>query len=199
MMRRFVLSLAMLALASPAGAAAAWDLRDGGITVQAHADDQGRGVVHASVDIAAPPAVVFRVILDCDRAARMSPGVKSCQIISRAPDGTEIREHTVKWGFFLPTLRSTSRVTREPDREIRFTCIGGDIRACEGSWRLEPLDGGARTHVVYDLWATSPFAAPAGLISGMMRHDVPQSLRALRRECEDDERRAGAPPYMTAR
>ncbi|WP_354068369.1 SRPBCC family protein [Caulobacter sp. 1776] len=183
-MRRLVVLFAFLVLAGPARAAAEWDIKGDGIAVEAHADDHGRGMVRASVDIAAPPAVVFRVILDCDRAARMSPGVKSCRVVSRAPDGTEIREHTVKWGFFLPTLRSTSRVTLEPDREIHFTCIGGDIRACDGSWRLEPLDGGQRTRVIYDMWATSPFAVPAGLISGMMRHDVPQSLRALRRECE---------------
>jgi len=184
-MRRLVSLFAILAFVGPAQAAAEWDMRDGGIAVETRADDHGRGMVRASVDIAAPPAVVFRVILDCDRAARMSPGVKSCRVVSRAPDGTEIREHTVKWGFFLPTLRSTSRVTLEPDRLIRFTCIGGDIRACEGSWKLEPLDGGQRTHVVYEMWAASPFAVPAGMVSGMMRRDVPQSLRALRRECED--------------
>jgi uncharacterized protein YndB with AHSA1/START domain len=185
MMRRLVPLALLLVLAGPARAAAEWELKDGGIVVDAHADDHGRGMVRASVDIAAPPAVVFRVILDCDLAARMSPGVKSCRVVSRAADGTEIREHTVKWGFFLPTLRSTSRVSLEPDRLIRFTCIGGDIRACEGSWKLEPLDGGQRTRVTYDMWAASPFAVPASLVSGMMRRDVPQSLRALRRECED--------------
>ncbi len=184
MMRRPVLLLALLALAGPARAAIARDLGADGIAVEAHADDHGRGVVRASVDIAAPPAVVFDVILDCARAARMSPGVKSCRVVSRAPDGSEIREHTVKWGFFWPTLRSTSRVTLTPDREIRFTCIGGDIRACEGFWRLEPLEGGQRTRVIYDLWATAPVAVPAGLVSAMMRRDVPSSLKALRRECE---------------
>ena len=184
MMRRPVLLLALLALAGPARGAIAGDRGGAGIGVAAQADDHGRGVVRASVDIAAPPAVVFDVILDCARAARMSPGVKSCRVVSRAPDGSEIREHTVKWGFFWPTLRSTSRVTLTPDREIRFTCIGGDIRACEGFWRLEPLEGGQRTRVIYDLWATAPVAVPAGLVSAMMRRDVPSSLKALRRECE---------------
>jgi len=188
-MRRLVPLLILIALASPiwagpARADAEWETKGDGIAVDARADDRGRGMVRASVDIAAPPDVVFRVILDCDRAARMSPGVKSCRVVSRAPDGTEIREHTVRWSIFLPTMRSTSRVTLEPNREIHFTCIGGDIKACDGSWRLEPLDGGTRTRVTYDMWATSPFAVPAGMISGMMRRDVPNSLKALRRECE---------------
>ncbi|WP_454718402.1 SRPBCC family protein [Caulobacter segnis] len=183
-MRRLVPFVLLIALAGPARADAEWETKGDGITVDAQADNHGRGMVRASVDIAAPPAVVFRIILDCDRAARMSPGVKSCRVVSRAPDGTEIREHTVRWSFFLPTMRSTSRVTLIPDREIHFTCIGGDIRACDGSWRLEPLDGGTRTRVTYDMWASSPFPAPAGMISAMMRKDVPSSLKALRRECE---------------
>lgn len=181
-MRRLLPLLALLALATPA--AASGPPPADGVVVEAHADARGRGSVRANIEIDAPPAVVFRTILDCARAARMSPGVKSCRVVSRAPDGTEIREHTVKWSFFLPTLHSTSRVTLEPDRLIRFTCIGGDIRACDGSWRLEPLDGGQRTRVTYDLWATAPFAVPAGVIGGVMRRDVPNALRALRRECE---------------
>lgn len=184
-MRRFApLALLLLTIAAPARAASEWAVKNDGVQVEAHADDQGRGVVRASIEIAAPPSVVYRVILDCDRAARMSPGVKRCKVIAREPDGSEIREHTVKWGFFLPSMQSRARLALRPDREIRFTCIGGDIRACDGFWRLEPLDGGARTRVTYDLWATAPFAVPAALVSGLMRRTVPQSLAALRRECE---------------
>lgn len=183
-MRRLAPFLLLIALVGPAKADAEWETKGDGIKVEAQADNRGRGMVLANVDIDAPPGVVFRTILDCDRAARMSPGVKSCRVVSRAADGTEVREHTVRWSIFLPTMRSTSRVTLVPDREIHFTCIGGDIRACDGSWRLEPLDGGRRTRVTYDMWATAPFAVPAGMISAMMRKDVPSSLKALRRECE---------------
>ena len=188
-MRRLAPFLLLIALAGPApaqarGADAEWETRGDGIAIEAQADNHGRGMVRANVDIDAPPSVVFRIILDCNRAARMSPGVKTCRVVSRAADGTEIREHTVRWSIFLPTMRSTSRVTLVPDREIHFTCIGGDIRACDGAWRLEPLDGGRRTRVTYDMWATAPFAVPSGMISAMMRKDVPSSLKALRRECE---------------
>jgi len=184
MMRRLIPFILLIALAGPALADAEWEAKGDGLAVEAQADDHGRGRVRAHIEIDAPPAVVFKTILDCDRAPRMNPGVKRCRIVSRGADGTEIREHTVRWGFFLPTLRSTSRVVLDPDREIRFTCIGGDIRACDGAWKLEPLDAGRRTRVTYDMWATAPFAVPAGIIGGMMRRDVPQSLKALRRECE---------------
>ncbi len=182
-----ILALTGLALTGPALADDDWaeKLRAGDIPIEAHADPKGRGgMVKAAIDIPAAPLVVWKTILDCNRAARMTPGVKGCRVIARAPDGrSETREHRVKWGFFLPTLRSTSRVDLEPDRAIHFTCIGGDIRACEGSWTLEPLKGGG-TRVTYEMWAAAPFALPIPILSSLMRRDVPDALRALRRECE---------------
>lgn len=189
MMRR-LLSLILIGstLSGPALADTDWSqrLRAGEIPIEAHADARGRGgMVKAAIDIPASPEVVWRTILDCDRAARMTPSVKRCKVISRAPNGrSETREHVVKWGFFLPSMRSTSRVDLEPDRLIRFICIGGDIKACEGSWTLEPLKGGG-TRVTYEMWAAAPFAVPTSVLSGLMRRDVPEALRALRRECED--------------
>jgi hypothetical protein len=34
------------------------------------------------------------------------------------------------------------------------------------------------------MWAAAPFAVPTSVLSGLMRRDVPDALRALRRECE---------------
>lgn len=146
-------------------------------------DEQGHGVVSAQTEIAAPPELVYRTLLDCDRAARIIPGVRRCTVIASGADG-EIREHVVRFSFFLPAVRSTSRVTLEPNRLIRFTCIGGDIRACEGAWRLTSVDGGRRTQVDYDFWASPPFGLPLDFVGRMMRRDAPIALQALRRECE---------------
>ena len=186
-MMRSWFALALVFLAGPALADARWTsrLRAGEIPIEAHADARGRGgMVKAAIDIPAPAAVVWRTILDCDRAARMTPGVKGCRVLSRAADGrSETREHLVKWSFFLPTLRSISRVDYEAQRVIRFTCVSGDIRACEGSWTLEPINAGTATRVTYEMWAAAPFALPAPMLSSLMRRDVPDALRALRREC----------------
>jgi carbon monoxide dehydrogenase subunit G len=188
---RHRISLILLLLASPALADAGWAerLSQGEIPIEAHADAQGRGgMVKAAIDIPAPASVVWRTILDCDRAARMTPGVKRCRVLNRAANGrSELREHLVKWSFFLPTLRSTSRIDLEPDRSIRFTCVGGDIQACEGSWSLEPIRGGTATRVTYEMWAAAPFALSAPLLSSLMRRDVPDALKALRRECLEAE------------
>jgi carbon monoxide dehydrogenase subunit G len=185
-----VVALVVLALPGPAPAGEApssdWlrKVAAGDIPLEVRPDPGGRGgEVRAMIDIAAPPQTVWRTILDCERAARMTPSVKRCTVLSRDPDGrTEIREHVVKWSFLLPALRSTSRLTLEPYRRIMFRCEDGDIRDCEGQWLLEPLDEGRITRVTYENRARAPYGLPSGLAVAAMRRDVPAALRALRRE-----------------
>jgi uncharacterized protein YndB with AHSA1/START domain len=182
-MRLIVLAFALSATLATSVGGVEGDERGGGVEVSMRLDAQGHGVVQARTEIAAPPEVVYRTLLDCDRAARIMPGVRRCKVVSSDAAG-EIREHIVRFSFFLPPLRSTSRVTLEPNRLIRFTCIRGDIRACEGAWRLTPIDGGRRTQVAYDFWASPPFGLPIDLVGRMMRRSAPAALQALRRECE---------------
>ncbi len=190
-MRDRALVVAVMMLAVPAVARAQdvnpdWlrKIESGDIALEAHADPSGRGgQVRAMIDIAAPPQAVWSTILDCERAARMTPSVKRCTVLSRDAGGrVELREHVVKWSFLLPALHSTSRLTLDPYRRIGFRCEGGDIKDCEGQWRLEPLEGGKATRVTYENRATAPFGLPNGLAAVAMRRDVPAALRALRRE-----------------
>lgn len=159
-------------------------VESGGVALEVHAEPGGRGgAVRAMIDIAAPPQTVWDTILDCERAARMTPSVKRCTVLERDAAGRiELREHVVKWGFLLPALHSVSRLTLEPFRRIGFRCEGGDIKDCEGQWLLEPLDDGRATRVTYENRATAPFGLPDGLATMAMRRDVPAALRALRRE-----------------
>ncbi|PVM89940.1 cyclase [Caulobacter radicis] len=155
-----------------------------GVAARVRAGADGRGEVRAAIDIPAPPERVWRTILDCRLAERMTPSVKRCTVLERSPDGrTETREHWIKRGLFSPMLRSVSRLELEPGRRIGFRCIGGDIDDCEGQWLLTPLDDGAATRVVYENKVSAPFGLPAGMAAAAMRRDVPAALLALKREC----------------
>lgn len=187
----FLSCLAALAHALPARADLALDaewirrVETGEVALDVRADPSVHvGEVRAAIDIAAPPQVVWRTILDCDRAARMTPSVRRCTVLSRSPDGrAETREHRVKWSLLLPPLRSVSELALAPYRSIAFRCIGGDIRDCQGRWLLTPLAGGAGTRVIYENRASAPFGLPSGVVASAMRRDVPAALAALRREC----------------
>lgn len=166
-------------------------LARGGVHAEVRPDGGGvSGVVHGAVDIAATPEVVWSTILDCRRAGRMAPSVKSCRVMSRDPDGGwDVREMTVRWNAVMPTFRTVFRSEFEPPGVIRFRCTGGDIRYCRGAWRLEPLADG-RTRVIYENRASSPIPGPAMIARAAMRMDVADALRALRREAEASARRA---------
>ncbi|MBO9709921.1 MAG: SRPBCC family protein [Caulobacter sp.] len=178
--------LALVMLASPPPARAREPKIPDGVTLEVQAEPGGRGgLVRAAVDIQAPPETVWRAILDCDRAGRMTPNVKRCTVVSRDADGLgEVREHVLRWGFLMPTLHSVARLDFQPYRRIAFRCLSGDIRNCQGEWRLEPVQGGHATHVTYENRATAPFGLPTGFATLAMRRDVPAALAALRRECE---------------
>ncbi|WP_426029471.1 SRPBCC family protein [Caulobacter sp. DWP3-1-3b2] len=186
----FVVAVMMLAcpeLAMAANAANAdWvrQVERGDIALDAHPDAGGRGgSVRAMIDIDAPPDAVWRTILDCQRAARMTPSVRRCTVLSRDPSGrTETREHVIKWSFLLPAFHSVSRLELDPPRKIVFRCVDGDIKDCEGAWLLESRNGGKATRVTYQNRARAPYGMPSGLAAMAMRRDVPAALRALRRE-----------------
>jgi len=190
---RLILSLALvLGLSSGGVARADWSpdpatlaqLSRGGVHAEVHPDGSGvSGVVFGAVDIDAPPAVVWRTITDCGRAGRMAPNIRSCRITARDPDGRwDIREMIVRSGL-MPSFRTEFRSDFTPLRSIRFRCTAGDIRFCDGQWRLEPLAGG-HTRVLYENRASSPFPAPAIIARAAMRMDLADALRALRRESE---------------
>ena len=191
-MPRLGLVVAVVLLACPGLATAAdapsadWvrQVERGDIALEAHPDPSGRGgAVRAMIDIDAPPEAVWRTILDCQRAARMTPSVRRCTVLSRDASGkTETREHVVKWSFLLPAFHSVSRLELDAPRRIAFRCVDGDIKDCEGQWLLEPLDGGKATRVTYENRARAPYGMPSGLAAMAMRRDVPAALRALRRE-----------------
>lgn len=155
-----------------------------GVFAEVSPDPDGTaGIVRGRVDIEAPPAVVWSVILDCRRARRMAPNVKSCKVVDRADDGSwDIREMVVAPPL-VPKVRSVFRSSYEPVRRITFKCAGGDVKLCEGEWRLTPLpSGGTRVH--YTNRAASPYPAiPAGLTRDAMRNDMVRALKALRKEC----------------
>ena len=191
-MRLSALALAALLCAFASGPAAAWELDAAGLT----AVEQGRpwvlvrpepdgdqGLVRGAIDIAAPPAVVWRTISDCDLAPRMVATLKSCRILERDPAGRwDIREHISRPTFFLPPVRSVFRSDYEGERLIRFHRTAGDLERLEGEWRLVELPNGAGTRVLYENRATAPFRLPGALVRMALRRDVPDALLALRRE-----------------
>src|ERR1700687_855698 len=106
--------------------------------------------VSAAIDIQAPPEAVWAVMVDCDRAPKFVPDLKSCRILESDPQGAwDVREHMIDWAWFLPMIRNVFRSDYDRPRLLTFHCVDGDLKESDGEWRLEPRNNGSATRVFY--------------------------------------------------
>lgn len=151
----------------------------------------GAGLIHAAIDIAAPPRTVWAVMTDCKMAARLVVTVTSCKILQGDQrTGWDVREQVTRGNLFVPAIRNVFRSDYQPYSLIRFHRISGDLRIEDGEWRLEPIDGGAGTRVVYVNRVAANIVAPAFVVRAGMKHDTPKVLLNLRRESMAAARRS---------
>ncbi len=179
-MTKTVLALAAV-LASATGAHAA----EPPATATVTADPQGAaGIIHGQVDIAAPRAVVWSILIDCAQVPRLMVNVKYCHILQRDPAGRwDVREQVTK-ASLLPGVRTVMRSDYVAPHTVAFHRTDGDFKILEGEWRLEPINGGAGTRVIYESRMSSPVAAPAFLVRAVLRSDLPKTLENLRTASE---------------
>jgi Polyketide cyclase / dehydrase and lipid transport len=175
-----------------ASAAPAWaptatgeqELRDGRPVSQVDAAPDGAVLIHAAIDIPAPPKVVWTVMSDCARANRLVVTVTSCRILESDPaHNTEVRETVTKGNLIVPTIHNVVREELQPYTVIKFQKAGGDLREEQGEWRLVALQGGAGTRVIYENLVSADIMAPAPLVRAGMRKDVAKVMINLKREC----------------
>jgi len=138
--------------------------------------------VRATIDIAAPPAIVWAVLADCDRAPKIIPNMESCRVVQRDPAGKwELRE-TVLAVMLLPRIRSVVRNEMEPGRRLVFKRVGGDMRISDGELRIEPLAKGKATRVHYEALFATSMIVPQFLIDQAAARDFPTFFRNIERE-----------------
>jgi carbon monoxide dehydrogenase subunit G len=160
--------------------------------VEVEADTHGAsGDIRAQVDIAAPPATVWKVLIDCAEVPHLMVGAKSCRVLQHDPSGRwDVREQ-VSQGALLPAIRTVLRSDYDAPRAVHFHRIDGDLKVLEGDWKLEPLDSGLRTRVSYDSRVTAPFGLPAFLARSVLRKDFPRTMNNLRAACEAAQAKGG--------
>ncbi len=139
------------------------------------------GHVVGVVDIAAPAARVWKILFECSKAPLILPNLTYCGVLEVGPGHAwDVREHRLRWLSMLPELRSQFRSEYEVGKRIRFSRVGGDMRALEGEWRLTPLAGGAATRLTYTAIVGFGALIPGFVIRGALERDIPGFLSAIR-------------------
>ena len=189
---RLAASLAVAAAVLAATRAAAWEpdgpaqatMRADGAWAEVEAQADGVGLIHAAVDIAAPPKLVWRIMTDCRETPKLITSADPCRVLSADPAGAwDVREQVTHGDWIVPTIHNVYRSDYQPYSLIRFHKVGGDLKVEDGEWRLEPLNGGRATRVIYVNRVPADIHAPAGLVRAGLRSDTPKGLLNLRREC----------------
>ncbi len=158
------------------------DHSDVDVTVSLDSAEQS-GSARASVRIHAPREVVFALVTSCAEAPRLVPGLKSCEVLETAPDGSWQRiRHVIDYSWYVPRLTYEILATYEPPAKVRLERTSGDLRVLRGSWILESDGDYTIAHHTVDL---SPgFWVPHWLVRATLRRDLPRMLRALRARAE---------------
>jgi len=151
-------------------------------------DRQGdaAALVFGAVDIDAPRSVVWNIMLDCNFAPNIVPGLKACEIVEHGVDGLwDIREHHVSFGAIFSDFVNIFRSDYIPNQEIQFHLVGGDLKTQEGVWRLESTGADqSMTRVYYRARLAIGKPVPRFLIRRTISKDMPRIFSALKETAE---------------
>ena len=137
----------------------------------------------------APPARVWALVSKCDDYVLNMPSVAASREISRAGDETTqftaVCEVTADVPFPFSDLTSVSRATMTVDAKTggytrAWTLISGDYEVNDGSWRLVPIDGGAKTRVTYRIHVKPRTSLPDSVIQSAQQSRLPGVIQRLR-------------------
>ena len=158
-------------------------LRSGRAWAEVLPDADGAALIRAAVDIAAPPSTVWAVMTDCKLAHRFIADLNSCTVLSGDQrQGWDVRDQFSHGNLFLPQIHNVVRSEYLPFTLIRFTKAGGDLAIEDGEWRLESLNGGAGTRVIYINRVKANILVPAVFVRAGLRGSTPKVLMNLQRE-----------------
>ena len=101
-----------------------------------------------TIDVAAPPELVFRLARDVERWPRLLPHYASVHVLERRPDGSVVARMVARrplvslLGLGLPVAWRARTWSEEADCRLRFVHQGGATAGMDVTWRIEDRAGG---------------------------------------------------------
>lgn len=118
-----------------------------------------------SIDVAAPPELVFRLARDVEAWPRLLPHYVDVRVVERRTDGSVVARMIARrplvpvLGFGIPVAWRSRTWTEPETRRLRFEHLGGATAGMDVTWRIESAPGGCRVSIEHDfrprlaLWA----------------------------------------------
>jgi Polyketide cyclase / dehydrase and lipid transport len=151
----------------------------------AQGDDTDVALVQtsATIRVHARRETVWALLTSCATALDLVQGLKECQVLDTAPDGSwQLVRQVMDYSWYVPKLTYVLRDTYAYPRSILIQRESGDLRTIKASWYLEA--DGEFTVLRYSLEVAPGFWVPRWLVRIALKHDLPKTLRALRTRAE---------------
>lgn len=138
-----------------------------------------------SIEVSAPPQLVYEVALDLDAYPEWATGVKEVEIHDEDEHGRPLRVSFVA-DAMIKEIAYTLNYVYEMDNGFSWNAEqGDDIKAMDGSYQFNELpDGG--TEVLYALKVETAFKVPGFLRRQAEKQIVSSALRGLKKRAESD-------------
>ena len=174
-----LLAVASLLATSPVHAAGEPDVRTTQIAEEGSNISWGRAV--AVMD--QPIAEVLPVVVDYANYVHFMPNFTKSKVLAQRGNRAMVyMEVSVASGAF--TLWGQLKLSESPaegdTRVIEARLLDGNLDAFSATWRLTPVDGGARTEVEFKLYVDPDIPLPSSVFSRENERAAGNTVRALR-------------------
>jgi ribosome-associated toxin RatA of RatAB toxin-antitoxin module len=174
-----LLAVALLLATSPVHAAGEADVR----TAQIAKEGSNISWGHAVAVIDRPIDEVFPVVVDYANYVHFMPNFTKSKVLAQRGNRAMVyMEVSVAAGTF--TLWGQLKLSESPSegntRVIEARLLDGNLDAFSASWRLTPVDGGARTEVDFKIYVDPDMPLPSSVFSRENERAAGNTLRALR-------------------
>jgi hypothetical protein len=137
----------------------------------------------ATIRVHARREAVWALLTSCATALELLQGLKECQVLDTAPDGSwQLIRQVIDYSWYVPKLTYVVRDRYYYPERILIERDSGDLRTLKAAWYLEA--DGEFTVLRYSLELAPGFWVPRWMVRIALKHDLPKMLRALRTRAE---------------
>ena len=174
-----LLAVALLLATSPVHAAGGADVR----TAQIAKEGSNISWGHAVAVIDQPIDEVLPVVVDYANYVHFMPNFTKSKVLAQRGNRAMVyMEVSVASGTFTlwGQLTLSEIPTEGTARVIEARLLEGNMDAFNASWRLTPVDGGARTEVDFKIYVDPDMPLPSSVFSRENERAAGKTVRALR-------------------
>ena len=159
-------------------------------TIDVHTDPRGGVVAHATLNIAAPPAVVQQILTDYEHWPELFTVSMRMARIERYPDRV-VTDIYLKHGFLSGERRLLGENRELPEGGVHTTMLEGDFRRYSRTWKISSDGTNKTTKAEFHLEVEVDTLAPDWLVATMMKRELESHFQILN---EKASQRAGLSP-----